>query len=190
MDRSPIVSRSRRFSLESIGSSNSTSSRQDMSRKPIFERLRHKNKQSKDGIDDPDPMMQALYGNILSLEQVLMTLHKNVVNFVRAANFVCLNMQTLASNISIICAQDEALAEDTVKYAEAVSKMSGSDASSTRGCFVEHMEMKVLEPINVNLSVLADVKKRMMAREGLRKEIQRRRLPFGGKTDPKKGCRI
>lgn len=126
-------------------------------------------------IEDPDPMMQALYGNILTMEEMLQTLRKNAINFVKSVNFMCLNMQTLASNIHTFCSEDDALGVDASRFSAQVRLLTGNESDTQRSQFLSQMEMKVVECFNVNLTVLHEIKERMLERENLRKNLAKPR---------------
>jgi len=134
-------------------------------------------RKSSDGsFDDPDPMMRALYDNLLALETKLRTLHGNAANFVKSVNFIALNMLTTAANIEAFCVEDEALRIDTKIYSKVMNEVGGRGPDTVRCHTIRNVELKVLEPLNVNLIVLQEIKARMGQREIARKAQRRKSI--------------
>jgi len=126
-------------------------------------------------LEDPDPMLRALFGNVVELEQDLSALKTSVLHFQRAAGFLCVSMMKLAHNIGRLCAKDPALAEDTGEFAQRTTQLAGTGPGSLRSLLLARLEAKVLQPLNVNLDVVRDVQQRVKERETLRKAVEKRK---------------
>jgi hypothetical protein len=120
---------------------------------------------------DPDPMMQALLENMLAIESSLLELRMKARLFQDSVGFLCRTMTDQANCFARLCKDDIALGHSTEIYATMVHQNLQSNAFAK---LCESLELKVYEPINVNLLVLSEIKARAHERETLRKKSKGR----------------
>ena len=122
-------------------------------------------------LKETDPMLNALFENIVDLQNVLLKLKDEVIAFLTGVDALCGGMKVLSEGINSVCKSDDALAEDTEKYHKTISGVMSledkapGEKKSARRALLEFIHNKVLGPLDVNLVVLSSVLKRMLDRD-------------------------
>jgi len=115
--------------------------------------------------------------NMLSIEASLLELRLKAKMFQDSAGFLCRTMNDQAVCYSRLCKGHATLGTSTTSYA-AVTKTALQENAFNR--LRDALELKVYEPIKVNLMVLSDIKARAHERDALR----RRSKPMTSKGPP------
>ncbi len=122
-------------------------------------------------LKETDPMLNALFENIVDIQNVLMKLRSDVESFLTGIDAMCGGMKVLSEGIHDACKNDEALSKDTDKYRSIVDSLMNMESNpddpskSARRTLREFVENKVRGPIEVNLVVLSNVLRRMLERD-------------------------
>ena len=131
-------------------------------------------------INKDDPMLNFLCKSLFELEETLISINAKTTAFLIDSEALCGSMVTLASSINNYCKNDEALMQDTMNYENLVRSILSEeqqtqedDDSSPFNEMKSTIELKILKPIQVNLNIIQDIKKRMHQREQLRRKISK-----------------
>ena len=111
---------------------------------------------------------------MLATEHSLLELRLKARMFQDSVGFLCRTMGDQALGLSRLCKDDETMAKATEQYSITCKGVIGGSAYDN---FCELFELKVFEPINVNLMVLNEIKARAHERDALRRKQKSAKNP-------------